>query len=150
MAIPRGICQSQQTKLSIAWVMLRIQIYQDCSKIKGATLVPCTCRTENRIKKCMRKRKDWLRMVNLIISEQENYLVVWLIAHFTEMSSGNLSTVMAIFSNRRLNLGAQLVSPLCGNQLLNLIKQPWLWCILIPIPNPIWARPVVLFSDLGR
>lgn len=80
---------------------------------------PAELKTES--KSVCRKRKDWLRMVNLIISEQENYLVVWLIAHFTEMSSGNLSTVMAVFSNRRLNLGAQLVSPLCGNQLLNLI-----------------------------
>jgi len=72
----------------------------------------------------MQKRKDWLRMVTLTISEQDNYLEVWLIAHFTEISSSNLFAVIRVFLNRRLNLGPQLVSLLCGNQLLNLTKQP--------------------------
>lgn len=84
--------------------------------------VPFTGRTENRIKKRMQKKERLVTYGKPNHLEQDNYFVVWPISHFKEISSGNLSTIMTIFSNRRLNLVAQMVSPFCGNQLLNVIK----------------------------
>lgn len=100
VTIPRGKCQSPKTKLSIAQVMVRIQMYHNYSKAMGARFVLCNQRTENKINIYIypNKRKDCLCMVNLSTSVQDKYPVVRLMAHFTEISSVHLSTMMAILS----------------------------------------------------
>lgn len=100
VTIPRGKRQSPKTKLSIAQVMVRIQMYHNYSKAMGARFVLCNQRTENKINIYIypNKRKDCLCMVNLSTSVQDKYPVVRLMAHFTEISSVHLSTMMAILS----------------------------------------------------
>lgn len=93
--------------------MIRKEIYQDWSKIKGHYLCPASEELKPEPKSVCRKRKEFC-MVNLTRSEHDNSVVV-LLMDFSEIFSGNLP---AVFSKRTHNPVAQLTSLLCGNQML--------------------------------